>query len=181
MKLVVVYGPPASGKLTVATELAAMTGFKLFHNHLTVNAARSVFEMGSRELQRVLHRLRIVVFEEAADAGISIVYTFANARQREHERPTVVDRFTDEIERVVGERGGAVCRVQLRPPVEVLLERVGTASRTGHQKLDDPADLQVFLEEREVYDLIEPTDLSIDNSELSPGEVAAQIRDHFAL
>ena len=37
MKLVILYGPPGVGKLTVGRELAARTGFKLFHNHLTVD------------------------------------------------------------------------------------------------------------------------------------------------
>jgi len=35
MKLVFIYGPPAVGKLTVANALAKVTGFKVFHNHLT--------------------------------------------------------------------------------------------------------------------------------------------------
>ena len=34
MKLVFIYGPPAVGKLTVAKELAALTGFKVFHNQV---------------------------------------------------------------------------------------------------------------------------------------------------
>ncbi len=38
--LVYLYGPPAVGKLTVATELQRLTGFRLFHNHLTVDALR---------------------------------------------------------------------------------------------------------------------------------------------
>ena len=37
MKLIFIYGLPATGKLTVAVELAAMTGYKLFHNHLVVD------------------------------------------------------------------------------------------------------------------------------------------------
>ena len=38
MKLVVLHGPPAVGKLTVARELARLTGWRLFHNHLVVDA-----------------------------------------------------------------------------------------------------------------------------------------------
>lgn len=38
MKLLFIYGPPASGKLTVAREPAALTGYRLFHNHLVVDA-----------------------------------------------------------------------------------------------------------------------------------------------
>lgn len=34
MKLIYIYGPPASGKLTVAKELEKLTKYKLFHNHL---------------------------------------------------------------------------------------------------------------------------------------------------
>jgi hypothetical protein len=36
MDLVFLYGPPAAGKFTVGRELAAITGFGLFHNHLTL-------------------------------------------------------------------------------------------------------------------------------------------------
>jgi predicted kinase len=43
-KLLLLYGRPAVGKLTVAREVAALTGGRLFHNHLTVNLALSVFE-----------------------------------------------------------------------------------------------------------------------------------------
>ena len=35
--------PPATGKLTIATELAVLTGYTLFHNHLSLNLAREIF------------------------------------------------------------------------------------------------------------------------------------------
>ena len=47
MRLIFVYGMPASGKLTVARELAELTGYKLFHNHLVVDLLLSVFAFGS--------------------------------------------------------------------------------------------------------------------------------------
>lgn len=37
MKLVFIYGMPAAGKLTVAKELAGLSGYKLFHNHQVVD------------------------------------------------------------------------------------------------------------------------------------------------
>lgn len=44
MELVVIYGAPGVGKLTVARELARKTGYKLFHNHLTVDLVKSLFD-----------------------------------------------------------------------------------------------------------------------------------------
>jgi tRNA uridine 5-carbamoylmethylation protein Kti12 len=51
MKLVFIYGPPAAGKLTVATELSRLTGFKLFHNHVSIQFVESLFEYGTRTFQ----------------------------------------------------------------------------------------------------------------------------------
>ena len=36
MKLLFIHGSPAVGKLTVANEIAKLTGFKVFHNHLSL-------------------------------------------------------------------------------------------------------------------------------------------------
>ncbi len=44
MDLVYLYGPPAVGKLTIATELARRTGFKVFHNHLSIDCVKPVFD-----------------------------------------------------------------------------------------------------------------------------------------
>lgn len=37
MKLVVIFGPLAVGKMTVGQELAKRTGLRLFHNHMTID------------------------------------------------------------------------------------------------------------------------------------------------
>ena len=47
MKLIFIYGSPAVGKLTVAQEIAEQTDFKVFHNHLTIDAVTPVFEFGT--------------------------------------------------------------------------------------------------------------------------------------
>ena len=43
MKLILLYGPPAVGKLTIAKEIARLTGFKLFHAHLTSDLVEAIF------------------------------------------------------------------------------------------------------------------------------------------
>lgn len=37
MEFVLLYGPPAIGKLTIAKELQKLKGYKLLHNHLVVD------------------------------------------------------------------------------------------------------------------------------------------------
>lgn len=95
MKLVFIYGPPASGKLTVARELAALTGYKLFHNHLAVDALGAVFEFGSEPFVELRERIWVDVMTAASAAGIDgLIFTFAPER-------SVRDGFIDAL-------GGAV-------------------------------------------------------------------------
>jgi hypothetical protein len=78
MRLVFLYGPPAVGKLTVGRELAALTGFKLFHNHLGVNAVQAVFPRGTESWNRLVGQLWIAVLVEAARVGVDLVMTWAH-------------------------------------------------------------------------------------------------------
>ena len=66
MQLVLLYGPPGVGKYTVGLELTARTGFRLLHNHLTVNLVSAVFERDSEIWLRMLRRLRRDMLTEAA-------------------------------------------------------------------------------------------------------------------
>lgn len=47
MKLVIIFGPQAVGKMTVGQSLAAMTGFKLFHNHMSIDFVSQFFDYGT--------------------------------------------------------------------------------------------------------------------------------------
>ena len=38
--LVIIFGPPAVGKMTVGSKLSKLTGLKLFHNHMTIEPLR---------------------------------------------------------------------------------------------------------------------------------------------
>ncbi len=76
MRLVFLYGPPAAGKLTLGSELAAFTGYRLFHNHLTVNLAREIFDFGSEPFQRLVDQLRLRVFAAAAQSDLpGLIFT----------------------------------------------------------------------------------------------------------
>ena len=51
--LCLVYGPPAVGKLTVAKEIAARTGYRLVHNHVSIDPVlvQQIDVVGAQTLQ----------------------------------------------------------------------------------------------------------------------------------
>lgn len=176
MRLVVIYGPPGSGKLTVAQKLAELTGYKVFHNHLTVNAVRALFEFGTPDFSRVLWQVRSGLIAEAARLDVNTILTLSPARGPEFTFP---ERLK-QIEGVVGEHGGEVIYVHLEPSPEILTERVIDPSREAYDKLMDPERLKQILEEWGSQPLHE-SHLSIDNSFLPPTDVAKSIAGHYRL
>jgi hypothetical protein len=71
MKLIFIYGMPAVGKLTVAQELAAITGYRLFHNHLVVDLLLTVFEFGGPQFVALREEFWLSVFHQAAHSDLS--------------------------------------------------------------------------------------------------------------
>ncbi|MBW4552200.1 MAG: AAA family ATPase [Aphanocapsa sp. GSE-SYN-MK-11-07L] len=73
MELLFIYGPAAAGKLTIGRELAKLTGFRLFHNHLTVDAVTAVFDFGSEPFIKLREQIWLSVFQEAAQNDVSLI------------------------------------------------------------------------------------------------------------
>jgi hypothetical protein len=171
--LVYLYGPPASGKLTVAEQLAEQSGYRLFHNHLTVNAIRPVLDFGTEPFRQVLHRLRLDVLAVAARAGIDVIFTNNSAWSGPDGR-TQFTAFADAAKRVTEEGGGKICFVRVTAPLAVLTERVADESRQAHGKLLDPARLREMVASLDETSL-HPDDLVIDTSIVSPDQAARVI------
>ena len=176
MKLIFIYGPPAAGKLTVARELAEATGFKLFHNHLSVNLLTPVFEFGSLPFFRLIAKFRLEIIEEAAKQKISgLIFTFCYA-------PGLDDPFVASVAQAVERHDGRVCFVQLYCGRECLEERVINRSRTAHAKLNDVEALREFLDRYDMFSVVANYEsLSIDNLGLTPREAAQRIIAHYDL
>src|SRR5689334_3222946 len=117
MRLVFLYGPPGVGKLSVASELARLTNFKLFHNHLTINLAQSVFARGSLAYGRLVLALRREVFAQAAEESVDLIFTFVYVHPRDQA-------LVHELVQPVLSRGGAVLFVQLTCAIPILFSRV---------------------------------------------------------
>jgi hypothetical protein len=71
LQVVFIFGPTASGKLTIASEVASMTGFRLFPDHLAVDLVKGVFDYGMRAFTRIREWAWIEVLREAVHANRS--------------------------------------------------------------------------------------------------------------
>jgi chloramphenicol 3-O-phosphotransferase len=176
--LIYLYGPPAAGKLTIAESLETLTGAKLFHNHLTVNALTPVFDFRSPPFTEVLHRLRLDVFATAARSGVDVIFTNNSVWGGPHGRADFV-AFAEEVQRIVTGNGGVTLFVQVVAPQAVLEHRVGNDSRRSHRKLVDVGRLGEMLATHDPAPL-HPDDLVVDSSELTPADAAGRIAAELA-
>ena len=176
MKMIFIYGPPAAGKLTVAQELASATGFKLFHNHLSIDCVTSVFDFGTRPFFRLVEMIRLAVFEEAARSGLDgLIFTFVYAHP---EDDASVNKSVEAVEG----QGGEVCFVRLSCDREELERRLVAASRKGYGKLTSVETLRELLEKYDLFTVFPGREsLSLDTSHLTPVEAARHIISHYQL
>ena len=176
MKFVVLYGPPAVGKLTVAQELAMQTNYKLFHGHLTWNAVTPIFEWGSASYRRVLPEVRRIMLEEAAQYSIDLIFTFVFSVSRKH----LADKYYFQA---VEKHGGEVCLVRLFASKEVTEQRVTNQSRIEAGKLHTVESLRNYHEKLSDLDQLIPDrfSLEVDTGKLSPQAASEAIVSHYKL
>jgi chloramphenicol 3-O-phosphotransferase len=176
MKLLFLYGMPAAGKLTVARELAAITGYRLFHNHLVVDLLQGLFEFGSAPFVELREQMWLAVFAEAAKSGMpGLIFTFA-------PEATVRAGFVDEVIGVVTRAGGEVRFVELVCPVGELRLRIEDDARKRFGKLSSVELFERLHAEGAFAGYAMPeAELTVDTSLLQPSEAAALIAHRLQL
>jgi tRNA uridine 5-carbamoylmethylation protein Kti12 len=175
MRLVFIYGPPASGKLTVAKELAKLTGFRLFHNHVSIDFVQSLFEYGTKPFWRLVDKYRTEMMEEAAKEGVDTIFTFVYGK-------TTDDPFVRRVIRRVKARGGRVCFVRLQCGRDELARRVTNKARRSLGKIASKRLLnQVFKKFDLDSEISFQPSLTIDTETQSPRMAAKTIVRHYNL
>lgn len=76
MRLLLIIGPPAVGKMTVGREIAARSDFRLFHNHHTIEPLIEVFGYGTAPFTVLNVEFRRRVIEEAVRHDVDLIFTF---------------------------------------------------------------------------------------------------------
>jgi hypothetical protein len=172
MKLVFIHGAPAVGKLTVARELAELTGFRLFHNHLTVDLVSSVFAFGSEPFVALREQIWLSTFSEAARHNVSLVFTF-------NPESTVRERFIQDTLDVVGSAGGTVTFVELTCSEDELERRIEDVSRKEFGKLASVEQYRSLKDSGAFHFPKLPTGMRLDTTDQLPADTARLISEYL--
>lgn len=173
MTIVFLYGPPASGKLTIAKALAELTGLALFHNHLVVDAVASVFPFGSKPFVKLREQFWLAMFREAAEAKRSLIFTFA-------PEASVAPDFPDRARQTIVAAGGDMTLVRLTVSPDEQRRRIGNVDRAAFGKLRSPSllqELQVQFAACEAA--MPPAALTIDTDTIDPVAASQLIAETF--
>ncbi len=186
-KLVIILGPHAVGKMTVGQELAKITDLRLFHNHMSIELTRKLFDHSEPEWKQLNNTIRQTVFELFAKgdfAGLIFTYMCAFDEQSEFNYlGSVIELFR---------QNGAQCHVvELCADFDIRIERNRSENRLMHKesKRDVEWSENEMRKTSEKYRLnsydgeVLPFDsyIKIDNTSISPEEAARIIKDRFEL
>ena len=178
MKLVLIIGSGAVGKMTVGQELMKITDLRLFHNHMMIEPVLDIFGYFNGV---AIQKLRETIFEEFLKGDYEgMIFTVMWAFDMPSDREYVMG---------VASRFDEVYCIELIADQSVRLERNKTENRLKNKasKRDLEASEQRLLNEdkhRLVSDDGEiPFEnyLRIDNTNLAPDVVAKMIKEKFDL
>jgi guanylate kinase len=178
MTVVVIIGPGAVGKMTVGQELAKLTGYRLMHNHTTIEPVSEVF--GDELPWPLIMQIRELMLEEFAQTSYAgLIYTTMLNFDSIEEIAWInhiLNKFDD------------YCIVELSASFNERKRRNSTQNRLEHKPTKrDLEKSNARLEKEEVYyKLNSDTNvylwsnyIKICNEHLSALEVAQQVYDYI--
>ncbi|WP_379138826.1 shikimate kinase [Paenibacillus sp. sgz500958] len=186
MKLIIIFGPQAVGKMTVGQCLAAETNLKLFHNHMSIDFVSQFFNYGTPAGKRLVGLIRHEIFEEVSNSDLEgLIFTFVWAFDLPADRD-YVKQISEQFE----SKGGTVYLVELEADFEERLERNKTENRIIHK----PTKRDIERSERDLIktyenhrlnshpgEITSANYLKINNTDLAPEVVAKMIKEQFSL
>jgi shikimate kinase len=192
MNFIFLYGPPGVGKLSVANELSKITGYKVFHNHITITPARILFgfesegfeskDLDLKGFRKLLYRFRVDAVEVAAESKFKGMI-FTSVYGGEVDTQAQINKFIKRVIHILQKHGGKVFPVRLYCTREELYKRIKNSGRKKHKdKIRSAKTLTTLLERYNLFQEIPLMDsLSIDNTKMSPRDAAKLIIKYYEL
>jgi hypothetical protein len=144
MRLLLIIGPPAVGKMTVGREIAERSDFRLFHNHHTIEPLVEVFGHGTPAFNVLNLEFRRRVIEEAVRNEVDLIFTFVWDLQD----PTDT-QYVEQLVAPVEAAGHEVSVLELTADLETRLVRNRGETRLAAK----PSKRDVQWSDRNVRDL----------------------------
>ena len=183
--LIVICGPQAVGKMTVAESIRDKLGYCLMTNHDSLEVSDRIFGFGKPAMKVLSNSIREKVFELAVENNIDLLFTYVCAIEMEEEK-----EYLKNLEKQFTESGGTFYFAELTADLDTRLERNETPHRlemkptkrnlewsrndllkdTRNHKLNSDPD-EIWFENH----------IKIDNSHLEPDETADRIIEMFGL
>lgn len=172
MELIVVYGPPAVGKLTVAHELAKRTSARLLDILPVATTVTQAIGQNNPQFTPLVYSLQLQILNAAMRFGTQDIIATVTF--------TVSSKADVALLQTIAEAGKAhnvtVQFIYLTARKRVLLERVQQESRRAAGKTTDPQFLQNYIDQNDVG---KPAPglpgITINTTHLTAPEVAEQI------
>lgn len=183
--LIIVSGPQAVGKMTVAENLRDKIGYSLMVNHDSIEISDKIFKRGSEAQKELKSLIREDVFNLALKYEINMIFTLVVAFDLKEETD-----YLNSLKSRFEASGGKFYFVELRADIETRLKRNITPHRLEAKptKKDLKWSKRDLLETMEKYklntddgEILFENHIKIDNTNLSPDEVTEIIIEKLKL
>lgn len=183
MRNTIIYliGFPGTGKYTVAKEIVRQGNFKLVDNHLINNLLFTIIKADGvtklpEQIWKSVSEIRDIVLDtmihiSPPEYSFVLTNSLLEGKAEDHT-------WFDKIERVAQARQALYVPVRLLCSVEAHEKRIGTRERAARFKEINPASPSRYAKNEEVLKISHPNTLTLDISDLSPGEAAEKILNH---
>jgi|GEM_PF-28394 len=182
----VIFGPPASGKMTIGQEIAHRTGLKLFYNHMVIDPLLEIFDFTDPHFEKLVTSFRTQIFEEAAHSDLrGIIFTFVWNFNGNRSRDSMA-----AWSRIFKDIGAKIYVVELVCDLEIRLERNRTENRLLHKpsKRNLEKSGEILYDNEKNWKMQSDENFSygdkffkINNNNKTASEVAQMIIEHFNL
>ena len=183
--LIIVSGPQAVGKMTVAENLRDKIGYSLMVNHDSIEISDKIFKRGSEAQKELKSLIREDVFNLALKYDIDMIFTLVVAFDVKEETD-----YLNSLKNRFEASGGKFYFVELKADIETRLKR----NITPHRLEAKPTKKDLEWSKRDLLDTMEKYKLNtddgeilfenhikIDNTNLSPDEVTEIIIEKLKL
>lgn len=180
MKLVIIFGPPAVGKLTVGRELAKRCSFRILHKQEIFDLLDDFFFFGTKEYRLADEGIRELIVTTAANLKhfSGLVMTFVWAFNDERDRD-----FVERMLKLAKKKKIEVYFVELQSSESERKARVTSATRKEMKKVATIKGLEALEKDKDFISDIDyfanKNYLKLDNTVLSAEKCAELITEHF--